>query len=607
MNRKFKMKIMTGPFCILLIMAILLFTERSGLRWSQPETGLAYLPGNVMRQDKSTLETECLILTDSSQTEGTEYQTQMTDVLDGMRIGYEVFDVASQLIPHDLSSYHTVVIAFGSLDILKDQIFALCDWVRTGGRLMFFCTLEPTPLFRSIAQKIGVIDGGNVYAQCSGMKFESDFMLGAQGRSFPWDSTWNSSLAVTLSEECVVHVSAMSETGNVPMLWEYPSGDGKFVVNNHSVCEKASRGLTASAYCLLEDVAVYPVINASSFFFDDFPSPVPSGEGKYIRADFGRDIASFYTNVWWPDMLSLGEKYHLKYTGVMIEDYSDITSPPFVRSRNTERFRYFGGSLLQHQGEIGIHGYNHMPLCLDGFDFQGKVDYKTWPSQENMNVAISELLEFGKRQFPENHFAVYVPPSNILSQEGYEVLRNQFPEIRTIASLYLIEDFEYEQEFCVGEDGMIHYPRVVSGYLLDDYMYWAAMNELNFHFVNNYFAHPDDVLDEDRGAALGWEKLRQNLDSYMEWLYAAAPEIRNLTASEGSAAVERYDNLTVSRTDLPEGIRITLGGFYDEAYLMVCINEGKPDSVAGGSLEHISGNRYLLHAQSNEITIGMGR
>ena len=45
--------------------------------------------------------------------------------------------------------------------------------------------------------------------------------------------------------------------------------------------------------------------------------------------------------------------------------------------------------------------------------------------------------------------------------------------------------------------------------------------------------------DKDRGAALGWEKLRARLDEYMTWMNESAPSLRNLTGSELAGAVQR--------------------------------------------------------------------
>ena len=139
--------------------------------------------------------------------------------------------------------------------------------------------------------------------------------------------------------------------------------------------------------------------------------------------------------------------------------------------------------------------------------------------------------------------------------------------------------------------------------VIDDYMQLCAFSELNMHFVNSHFMHPDDLLDEDRGAALGWEKLRARLDEYMTWMNESAPSLRNLTGSELAGAVQRYGALTVDKEITDQEIRIHLGNFYDEAYLMVRINDGTPGQVTGGELTNVTGNLYLLHAQEREVVI----
>ena len=115
---------------------------------------------------------------------------------------------------------------------------------------------------------------------------------------------------------------------------------------------------------------------------------------------------------------------------------------------------------------------------------------------------MKELMDFGKEMFPETTMSVYVPPSNVLSEAGRKLLGSLYPKIRTIASNYFSGDYAYVQEFEVVEDGIVEQPRIISGAIIDDYMQMAALSELNMHFVNTHFMHPDDLLDEDRGAAL---------------------------------------------------------------------------------------------------------
>ena len=218
---------------------------------------------------------------------------------------------------------------------------------------------------------------------------------------------------------------------------------------------------------------------------------------------------------------------------------------------------------------------------------------------------MQELNRFCSTVFPEEAFSVYVPPSNILSAEGRQILAEDFLDVQAIASIYFVGEFEYSQEFEVAEDGIIETPRIISGYIIDPYMEIAALSELNLHYVSSHFQHPDDVLDEDRGASLGWEAMRDRLDEYMSWLYTAAPEIRNLTGSEIAGAVQRYFFLDSKVEMDADAVKISLSNFQDEAWLFVRMNKERPADVQGGTLTELAGGLYLLEAHSNEVIINL--
>ena len=302
-------------------------------------------------------------------------------------------------------------------------------------------------------------------------------------------------------------------------------------------------------------------------------------------------------------MLEIASDHNIHYTGVIIENYEDETNGKIKKQTDTSRFQYFGNMLLHQGGELGYHGYNHQPLSLSNTDYGDVLPYNTWKSEDAMKNAVNELLRFGNEMFPGVTMSVYVPPSNVLSEEGRKMLAKDFPEIKTIASNYFQGDFAYVQEFEVAEDGIVEQPRITSGAIVDDYMKMAALSELNMHFVNTHFLHPDDLLDEDRGAKLGWEKLKANLNNYMEWLDESAPSLRKMTGSELSGAIQRYGAVTFTKEVTEEEIRLTLENFYDKAYFMVRINEGTPGNVSGGALTHLTGNLYLLEADEATVTI----
>lgn len=586
-----------------LMMAVILFAERAGIHYQEKKRQISYIDRDRIVTEKevvSSLKKSCLVLMDSSQEESIQAWTQFRQIFMDMRVGTEVVDLQKQTLP-ELEPYETVTVLLKSLEPLKENVLDICSWVKEGGSVLFALTLQKETYVSMIEQKLGIISSGYQNAEVSSIYFEKDFLIGG-GRSYmitdPFDSAWE----VQLDETARVYARIGDENG-MPLIWERNYGKGKFVIDNFGLTEKAVRGFYAASYSLLTDAGVYPVINGSVFYLDDFPSPVPGGDGTYVRRDYNTSIAEFYSNVWWPDMMTLAAKHGVKYTGVIIENYEDDTDGEITEQTDVQRFQYFGNMILHQGGELGYHGYNHQPLSLSNVDYGTVLPYKTWTSLDAMEKAVDELIRFGKKMFPATELSVYVPPSNVLSEEGRKLLGEKFPEIRSIASNYFSGEFAYVQEFETAEDGIVEQPRIISGAVIDDYMQMAALSELNMHFVNSHFMHPDDLLDEDRGAALGWEKLKKRLDEYMTWLNESAEELRNLTGSELAGAVQRYGALTVDKEITEKEIRLHLGHLYDEAYLMVRINEGKPGDVTGGELVNITGNLYLLCAEESEVVI----
>jgi len=352
----------------------------------------------------------------------------------------------------------------------------------------------------------------------------------------------------------------------------------------------------------LEDVLVYPIINAGMIFIDDFPAPQPEGFDEELKAQYGLSTQSFYRSHWWPDMKRLSSRYGLRYTGVLIETYNDLVTPPFLPdSEDASLIRYYASELLQSGGEMGLHGYNHQPLCPDGWPYAGE-GYRTWPSGEAMGAAVRELVRYGTSFLPETSFTSYVPPSNYLSPEGQKVLLENVPELEAISGLYLPEDGVHAlvQEFREEADGSVSVPRVTSGFSMDAYQRLVAAGELGLHGVFSHFIHPDDVLDEDRGALLGWEQMRNDFDAELSEVTKAFPSLRWCTATEAAAAVQRADRLQVERIREQDRLTLRLSPFYDEAWLCLCAEE-PPARIEGAELFPQSGCFWLKATRDTVI------
>ena len=609
--RKFSFK---GILIILLVFSLIaavLLVELSGIRANRFDRSLELLADHqiVTKTDAHiSLEENALLLYSHDDVASAAAYEQFAVILEDMKVGHTVVDLATEKIP-SFDGFAEVIVLLSDLTPLGQSLPQLCSWVHDGGAVWFPLVLETNVYFSAISQMIGIDDYSSSYYVMESIYPHATFMLGG-GRAFTIPDPFESSRTVVLSDCAEVYAQADGPDG-VPLVWKTKYGDGTFVVDNIGIYDKAMRGFYAASYSLLSDVCVYPVINASTFYLDDFPSQIPSGNSTYIQRDYNTTIRDFYINIWWPDMMNFADQYGLKYTGLAIESYNDDVDGTTNAAPDTGTFQSFGNMLLRKGGELGYHGYNHQPLALGNYDYKGFYDYKTWESDAAMKQAFDELVELCDTLFPDTEFSLYVPPSNFLSPEGRAFLLKEYPQIRTISGIYFDDaadegiNLSHVQEFGVDQNGVVDQPRVVYGFIMDDFMSIAAVSELNLHFVNSHFTHPDDALDPERGAELGWEEMKRRFDGYLSWLYTAAPQLRNMTGTEASAAVQRFaaaaPHTEVTETD----VTIKIDHFYDEAQLFVRFNEKEPDTVQGGTLSHLTGDLYLLCATQDVVNIAL--
>lgn len=596
-------------WAVFIAMAAVLLVERAGVQYSAGQHKLGMLAANDAVPASSAMfgqKPTCLVITDSDQAGVEDVKEQFDQILLDMKIAHRDVDLAldgADAIP-SLTSYDRVIVLMPSLDGLGTHLTDIMSWVSAGGSLMLGMTPDNSNYLQAIASKLGIESAGYDYATAESIVPSDDFMLGG-GERYEFSDPFDSSLSVSLRE--TAHVWAKTGDAGTPLIWSNDCGSGHTVVCNIGIYDKVMRGFYASAISLLGDATAYPVINSAVFYLDDFPSPVPSGDGTYIKRDYGLSIADFYTKVWWPDLQKLAQKYDIRYTGVMIENYEDaVNQTEPARQADTTQFRYFGGMLLQMGGELGFHGYNHQPLALWDTDYGTLYDYKTWKNKETLVASLNELIAFQDEVLPNAHGSVYVPPSNILSARVRKLIGTDVPRIKTIASTYFEDgtDLPYVQEFGVTSDGIVEQPRIVSGGMIDDsYMRLAAVSELNMHYVSTHFMHPDDLLDPDRGAKEGWEVYKGGLIDYLDWLTKSAPDLRRQTGSECSGAIQRFSSVTVSVDTSADAWTLNLGNFHDEAWLMFRANNGEPGAVTGGEITHLTGDLYLVKATDKTVTI----
>ena len=400
---------------VFLLIAAVLFAERSGVQYTHTRFRVSYLPQEQAISKAQALQEQpatCLLLCDTRQSGVDDARELFTQLLQDMKVAADVVDLAEVSV-NDLpapENYRTAVVLMPNVEPLGEELLRLMNWVEDGGGLLFGMSPSNDRYFNVVSAKLGVMSTSGEYKQAESIVPAEGFMLGG-GQRYELSDPFDSSLAVALREDTEVYATTGDE--KVPLIWGRRQGRGRIVVDNIGIYDKVMRGFYAASYSLLQDAVAYPVINSAVFYLDDFPSPVPGGDGTYIRRDYGLSISDFYSQVWWPDLTQLAERYGIHYTGVMIENYEDDTLSAPQRQADTEQFRYFGGLLLRQGGEIGYHGYNHQPLCLPDTDYGDAYAYNQWPNADAITAAMDELTAV-----PEQTTLVPPPQSEPLRLVG---------------------------------------------------------------------------------------------------------------------------------------------------------------------------------------------
>lgn len=475
-------------------------------------------------------------------------------------------------------------------------------YVEQGGSAAILRNLQEDLLPAEMLGKLGIASlGGEISAP--GIRVPGTMLLGLQGFGFDSDIYTTSIGDVELLPDAAAQVT--SQEGR-PIIWSHPSGQGRYLVcNSRERDDKNNYGTYTALLSMLDEDYIYPVLNMKLFFIDDFPSPVPEGNFDRIYQETGLSTADFYRKLWWPEMLDNGEKYHIKYTGLIIESYGNQVKGPFYPLANGEarnNLIVYGRELLKAGGELGIHGYNHQSLAPAGYG-QDVLGYTPWESQQDMEESLQELKRYVEDAYPGYEIHAYVPPSNVLSPEGKAAVKNVFPQLKVYASLWngLAHAKEYFQNFQVNADGTCEIPRISSGYASTPEEIWEGYNVINYNGVFSHFVHPDEIFYEESkdltwgSMSRGMKNLLSDLDSRFGWL-------QPMTATEAANKMEDFVAMDYRLERSPEGLKIHAWGF-QEPLSFVLRTHKDIGEVQGGTATRIQADAYLLTVQQPEFEI----
>ena len=215
--------------------------------------------------------------------------------------------------------------------------------------------------------------------------------------------------------------------------------------------------------------------------------------------------------------------------------------------------------------------------------------------------SIKAAIQYTESLTDELYVQSYVAPSNIISNEALQEMISQVENIRVYAGVYVGTSDQFIQEFEVLDNGVVFCPRLTADMQMEDSEWWVQINELNYHYIESNFIHPDDILDEDRSDGGDFKQMLEGYTNMINWNKRMG--LRDTTISECGGSVQRYANINYSQIIDENSITLNIDGLIDTAYMMIRTNGKRIVSIDGGTINPLNDDIGILTVESPTVII----
>jgi len=517
-----------------------------------------------------------------------------------------------ELTSLDFEKYLSVNIITSDYTGLSDGPKRLLNEANSMGTPLNILVPSPESPFNKVA---GVEEMIYDEKEREGLKFKEEIFPNMIGEMISGGDLINASLKAKLKD---VDVLATTKD-NYPLVFTKKNKKGKILyVNGTFLEDKLNRGVLIQLIGLNSKYFFQNIINTKVMQLDDYPAPILKGEFKAIMDEYKVVNDDFYKKIWQEDMIKIMREEKIKYTGYIIGTYDQYEEVDlFMPLKNkiiNEDLNYLGRKLFENGGELGLHGWNHSPLSLEGgFDYSKYAYYRPWASHEDM-VKVNRAVEIiAKELYGDIDFLSYVPPSNLLTVEGKRALAESLPKLKVLCGLYTGEEEEgvYITEFGVDKDisSFYNFPRLSSGFHYEKKEMYAIYNGIASLGVFNHFVHPDDVFDPKRSKNKKWSTMKEEFQKIFSTVNEAFGFLRPHTTSEGVNSMLKFLPLyvTTNINEKEDEVDVNIQNFKDEAFFYFRVKDKKISKVSGGTFREIKYGEnevmYLIEAKKQSLKI----
>ncbi|WP_010178459.1 DUF2194 domain-containing protein [Aquimarina agarilytica] len=459
---------------------------------------------------------------------------------------------------HFIPSSVKVLIVRDTRNIKTRTINTIVEFVSNGGSLVLLSNIED----KRFAYFMGLKPDASLVIDntATGIHFQKAVLPNLKGNKSALKTIHFGLARNNFVKDINVLATSVSNT-EFPVLLEHKIDNGNVILyNSTNALTKRDRGLLFSMIIKGLEGRPYPIVNVSTIFIDDFPSPLYDSENEPIKSEMGISNRDFVTKVWWQDMLALSKEFNIDYTALVAFEYSDNTLPPFAFEQwdlNSQKGDVLGSNwmaeeVLNQGHELGLHGYNHVSLLLND-----------WKNANYMGMSLVAAKKKWKISQLGKLPVSYVPPSNYIDSVGLNKLVKIIPSIKYMCSLYLgnyAEGNEREYDTDKLNKHLFDYPRISSGYVIENEKDYDIHSLYLYTGIWSHFVHPDDVyqIKSEKNTSRGhfeyrnkhnlfWRKSINDKEgmfttfrNYLKEFQGVYPLNRYLNAENASVSVQKW-------------------------------------------------------------------
>lgn len=505
-----------------------------------------------------------LVLTSSDQTKISDSVTETVEQL-GKKV--DLVDIGDEL---DLSNadYDGILIATENLDSLTN-LEELITYVEQGGSVFFTVRPSPGTALSSLYQRLGMIEVGS-FIETYGIELSEPYFKDSFSQSFHSEKIINSSLSVRLENKATVYAAS---SDGLPLFWSTRYGQGRFIMFNGTILSDSSQNaLLIQGIQKMVPNLIYPVINAKVTALKGFPFPISGGKHK----SGGNTNEEYFQQVIWAEMQRLEAKYDLNYTASFVSSFDTDPNSSNANdlSSTQENLVTIGRELLRMGGEMGVQGFNHLPLSK-----KSTLDVKA-----EMNKVSTVMQE----AIPGYQVKSYIPVNQVDPFAHLQQVQDGFPELSVI--LADVNKPVVKNRFSI-------LPTTMNGYETNEYSNWLIVNEVakSGYFSQSLSLEPFVYSDS-------FEQMKTEFSLFQSNIRTEVPWLRSLTLSQTAQALPQYTQTKIYEENKDNEVTYHLTRFSSPAFFYFYTEAGIRDTE-NCKMTKIGSNLYLIKAEKPTFTI----